>query len=228
MPVKECGETLISLPTLFASHDIPVEFNGDRDVNAKTKKLYFLRKSVAGALLAAAREFLENGMILKIEDAYRSLMVQRIKFLEEVNELRKTPPRVSLEETKAKANTYIAGIPILAAHTAGAAVDVTLVHKDSLAPVNFGPSYHSLDETSITDYPDIPDKAKENRQFFKKIMEKHGLINYPFEYWHYSRGDVCSAYVTGQKEAIYAPVIIDEKSGEITAFVSSRSMRTYF
>ena len=119
--------------------------------------------------------------------------------------MKKRYPGKSKTELLLLANTYTAGIPVLASHTAGAAVDVILLDKDT-TPLDFGCPYLYGDVESATEYPGLSKRAKVNRRLLKDGMEKFGLMNYPFEYWHYSNGDVCAAYLTGQKFAKFGPV----------------------
>ena len=124
------------------------------------------------------------------------------------------------------ANTYTAGIPILAAHTGGAAIDVTLLDKNGKL-LDFGVPYPHGDIESITDYPNFSKKVKGNRKILKDGMEKYSFINYPFEYWHYSIGDVCATYLSGKKFAKFGPVNYNFKN-ERAVFPKQKKDYTHF
>lgn len=168
----------------------------------------YLRQSVAKALLVAVKEFNDRGFTLHVKSAYRSLTDQKNRFEARYQSIKAQNPRLKQAEIIERANTYTAGIPALAAHTGGAAVDVVLTGPDGRL-LDFGAPYRHGDIESITDFPELSKQVKLNRQLLKEVMEAAGFSNYPFEYWHYSLGDVCAAYLKGQDSAVYGPLYFD-------------------
>ena len=164
--------------------------------------------------------------ILRIEDAYRSLKYQQKKFRSRVREVKQKYPSLPKEKIYLIANTYTAGIPILAAHTAGAAVDVILLDKN-YRQIDLGSSYRELTDGAITNYPDLPTTIKRKRRLLVDIMESEGLMNYPFEYWHFSRGDVGASYLSHAPQAIFGPVNFDPKKQKM-AFPDNLDIYSYF
>ncbi len=219
LPLKETGEEFLSLTSLSKKRKIQIIFTD--------KKTAFLRKSVAEALIQAAKYFNDRGFVLKVESVYRSLDEQREKFIARYKAMKKTFPKKSKGFLLKLANTYTAGIPILAAHTAGAAVDVTLLNAAGKS-LDFGVPYPHGGIESTTNYPHLPKKVIGNRKLLKDGMEKYGLINYPFEYWHYSNGDVAAAFITGQNYAIYGPVNYNAKAKKIVIPKLKKSLRSLF
>lgn len=55
----------------------------------------------------------------------------------------------------------------------------------------------------LTHCNDISTDAKKNRQLLLGVMEAHGFINYPTEWWHFSYGDRYWAYHQSLKQAMY-------------------------
>ena len=102
-------------------------------------------------------------------------------------------------------NIYIAGIPILAAHTAGAAVDVSLLDKSS-RPIDMGTKYGTIIKESMTNAQNLSEVVKISRKTLCETMKTAGFSNYPFEWWHFSMGDVCDSFVTKKENAIYGPL----------------------
>ena len=186
-----------------------------------------MRKSVAISLIETASYFNGHEFILKVESAYRSLDEQKGRFTMRYQSMKTSFPKKTETKLFEMANTYTAGIPILAAHTAGAAVDVTLLDKRG-ALLDFGAPYNYGGIESITDYPHLSKTVKENRKILKEGMEKLGFINYPFEYWHYSIGDVCAAYLGGQDTAIFGPVEFDPQSHNLTTPIKGKQLREFF
>ncbi len=215
--LKESGEELVSL----------VELKNKSSTLNKDSNGAFLRKSVADQLMLAADYFFEQGLSLKLESSLRSLEEQQVRFITRYNLVKSAYPQKSREELLKMANTYTAGIPILAAHTAGAAVDVTLLDQKGTA-LDFGVPYRHGDIESITDYPHVSKKVKENRKLLKEGMKNFGFVNYPFEYWHYSIGDVCAAHLTGQKYAKFGPVNYNPESNKTSFPKITNAFYTFF
>lgn len=220
IPLNECHEVPVSLVDLASQMGTKVSFADGLN------KTYFLRESVALSVVKASLALLEEGYILKIEDAYRNLDEQKHKFLDMVKEIRFKHTHLSEDEIRQVANIYVAGVPILAAHTAGAAVDVTLLDKD-LKLVGMGCPYLYSGEESTTDYQNLPKKVLLVRKKLCQIMEQQGLINYPFEYWHFSQGDVGAAYMLGQRSAVYGPVDFNTSTLKLE-FMNPKDYHQYF
>lgn len=217
--LKETGEEFLSLPELSQKYDVKLVYID--------KKNAYLRKSIALSLIQTAKYFNKRDFILQVESAYRSFDEQKRRFIERYQLMKDLFPGMSKPELLEKSNTYTAGIPVLAAHTAGAAVDVTLLDKNG-SLLDFGVPYRHGDIESATDYPNLPNRAKENRGILKKGMERYDFINYPFEYWHYSIGDVCAAYLTGQKSARFGPVSFDSTKQELLLPKNTKDLYKFF
>lgn len=69
-------------------------------------------------------------------------------------------------------------------HTRGTAVDLTLITQDGqelLMPSDFD----DFSEKAHQDYMEASDEAIRNREFLREVMERHGFINLPTEWWHF-------------------------------------------
>jgi D-alanyl-D-alanine dipeptidase len=69
-------------------------------------------------------------------------------------------------------------------HTRGTAIDLTLVtnHGQELPmPSNFD----DFSEKAHRDYNGANEEAIKNRELLEKVMEKHGFIGLPTEWWHF-------------------------------------------
>lgn len=221
MPINENHEELIYLPPLFKKNNVHIL------LNKNSGESFYLRKSVAVLLIKAARYFDRLGYTLKLESSFRSLKDQKERFIKRYAEMEKTFPNKGKEELLKLTNIYTAGIPILAAHTAGAGVDVILLNKLSKT-LDFGCPYKHGDIESVSSYANISRRAKENRKILKKGMEKFGFVNYPFEYWHFSIGDVCAAFLTRQKCAKFGPIEYDYKKEKIIQPKSKMDLYNFF
>lgn len=76
-------------------------------------------------------------------------------------------------------------------HSRGSTLDLTITIPSPKNPFNYldldmGTIIDLFSETSHTNFPTISEKAKNNRQFLKSAMEKHGFKNYEKEWWHFT------------------------------------------
>lgn len=218
--VKECGEDFVYLPDYFQQMGAHISLADNPDT------LYYLRKSVAHCLSNAAEHFYNLGYQLLLKSAYRTLSHQRQLFQKRFAESKNKYPDKSKDELLLIANTFTAGIPVLAAHTAGAAVDVLLLDGKGQMLDFYVPYPHGGRE-SVTDFADLPANAKRNRNLLKSGMEKAGFTNYPFEYWHYSIGDVCAAYLAKQASAKYSPVDLNLEDNSLHT-IDGQQLREFF
>jgi len=102
----------------------------------------------------------------------------------------------------------------VAGHVAGAAIDVTLVDTRG-AELDLGTPIDATPEASggrcYFAAPDIPPRARTNRELLAGVLSDVGLLNYPTEWWHWSFGDRYWALLTGAQGALYGPVVdLDE------------------
>jgi D-alanyl-D-alanine dipeptidase len=65
-------------------------------------------------------------------------------------------------------------------------VDLTIVILPQKQELNMGGNFDLFGELSNTEHKNINPFHKVNRLLLKTVMEKHGFINYPMEWWHYT------------------------------------------
>ncbi len=70
-------------------------------------------------------------------------------------------------------------------HSAGVAVDLALQKLDGSA-VDFGSPFDLFDPRSASASKAVNAAARANRALLKALMEPHGFVNYPPEWWHYT------------------------------------------
>jgi D-alanyl-D-alanine dipeptidase len=127
----------------------------------------FLHRDTARALAGVQRELQKRGLGLKVWDAYRPLSVQRKMW----NLIR--DERYVSNPAKNKGR-----------HTRGTAVDVTLI--DNLGRELPMPSdFDDFSERAHRDYQGGTAEERRNRQLLEDVMQKHGFVGYPTEWWHF-------------------------------------------
>jgi D-alanyl-D-alanine dipeptidase len=57
---------------------------------------------------------------------------------------------------------------------------------NACTPLDMGTDFDLFDPVANTDNPRISAEQKANRQRLLQAMAKHGFVNYPMEWWHYT------------------------------------------
>ncbi|MFG2483392.1 M15 family metallopeptidase [Streptomyces virginiae] len=208
---------LMSDPRVAA---IPVADNGEplADVRAYGELLLDDRRSDpayafahlrSGVLdrLHHAQSLLPNGLRLLVVEGFRPPALQHRYFEEYAAELRAANPGWSAEELRAQASRYVSP-PEIAPHSAGAAVDLTLVNTDG-TELDMGTRINANPEESggacYTLADGLPHQARLHRATLSHALTAARLVNYGTEWWHWSFGDRYWALMTGEPAALYGP-----------------------
>lgn len=126
----------------------------------------YLRKKTAEALVKANEEFKTLGYRIKLFDCYRPLEVQK--------KMWKILPGTHYVANPAKGSK----------HNRGAAVDLTLVDKDS-KELDMGTPFDFFGEKAHHTCTTLPKKVLDNRKLLKDILNKYNFKSIYSEWWHY-------------------------------------------
>jgi len=223
-PVEECGESLVFLPEVVKAEGLSVEFSQEKHTGTH-ERLFYLRRKLVEDFIAVSRELNARGWILKVEDGYRSKAMQKGLTLQEslfdkilqkvIWETREKRPNPKLMYQRLSA--LIATCPKVGTHMSGSAIDISVLKRTDLSEIDRGGSYLELSELTPMASPFISDTATCNRTEITEIMYRHGFVAYPYEFWHYSKGDSYAEFLTkSDKPARYGPVDFDLENGSIT------------
>ncbi|MET8869058.1 M15 family metallopeptidase [Nonomuraea sp. NPDC004580] len=194
IPVKEIGEPLVDVRGRLR---VDTRLADDQGAYAHLRAGVLRRLEHAESLLPA-------GYHLLVVEGYRPVATQRRIF----DGYRATLTGLTPEESYVAASRYVSPVEV-APHTAGAAVDLTLVSPDG-AEYDMGTEVNDNPEQSegacYTAAPDISDDARAHRKLLGVALEAAGLVNYPTEWWHWSYGDRYWAMSTKNDHALYGPV----------------------
>lgn len=223
-PVAECGEPLARLPDAAAAAGVKILFSGLPHVRG-LPRLFFLRAGLVADFLAAAEDMNRRGWALKIEDAYRTSEMQKYNALRPDVfpailartrwELGGAMPDLQLLRRRLAA--LIAMNPKVGTHCSGSAIDVSVRSLDGTAEVDRGAPYLEISEKTPMDSPFVSREAAANRAEITALMARHGFRTYPFEFWHYNRGDAYDGLLSdSRRPARYGPVDLDPITGNVT------------
>ncbi|MDB4617482.1 M15 family metallopeptidase [Verrucomicrobiales bacterium] len=195
-PVEECGEAFASIPAAAEAAGIEMQFS-DTKIAGDLDRVYFIRESLVEDVMKIGREMNERGWILKIEEGFRTLkmqgsLVRKPEVFDAVLqkciwELGGELPTV--EFVFRRAIVMVANIPKIGSHMSGTAIDISVFRRKEGSEVWRGGSYLDISERTPMRTPFITEEELKNRIEITEMMEAHGMMHFPFEYWHYNKGD---------------------------------------
>lgn len=196
IPVTDCGAPLVDVRGTLLVDDRRADTTGS---------YAHLRRCVLDRL-DHAQALLPDGLRLLFVEGYRPPDLQRLYFEKYADELRAANPAWSGEQVHQAASRYVSP-PEIAPHSAGAAVDLTLVDADGTeldmgTRVNAGPE--ESDGACYTDAASISPQARANRTLPADALSAAALVNYPTEWWHWSYGDRYWALTVGRPACLNA------------------------
>lgn len=143
--------------------------------NFTNKKLYkkatttYMRYDAAMALLEVQKYLNNQGMAIKIFDAYRPYAVTKLMW-DLIHDER-----------------YVANPKSGSGHNKGTSVDLTIVKMDSDKELDMGTGFDNFTELAHHSHtPNFDSTIKANRNLLKSTMEKFGFKILDTEWWHYS------------------------------------------
>ena len=223
LPLEESSEEMVSLEA--AAHDARLEVTFSSRPHAEgSRRIFFLRRGLIEGFLGVAAEMNRRGWVLHVEDAFRTPAMQRGLWLAKSTfdtvlaktrwELGGAAPDEALLQRRLSA--VVAACPRIGGHLSGAAVDVSVFRRAGRAELDRGRPYIELSELTPMNCPFLTPEQAANRKAITEVFERLGFAAYPWEFWHYSRGDLQEAALhrTG-KPARYGPVSFDPATGRV-------------
>jgi D-alanyl-D-alanine dipeptidase len=224
LEVRECGEPLASIPDEAAEAGVEMLFSTSK-IAGDLDRLFVLRRGLVPHLLAAAREMNGCGWVLKIEDGYRTLDMQaQLGRKPEVFDAilgkciwecgGSLPPA---ELVFRRAAVLVANLPKVGTHMSASAIDVSVFRRDDGTEVWRGNPYLEMSERTPMRSPFVEPEALANRLAITEILESHGFVHFPFEFWHFNQGDALGHLLSGRPAAArYGPVHWDPVGNRVT------------
>ena len=176
---RECavqpGEELVDVrqvdPTIRVDvrYATPHNFTGRRLPGYDARRA-LLRPEAAAALARVQRRLREEGLGLKVFDAYRPVRAT----LAMVDWAERTGNRWVLDQG------YVARE---SGHNRGNTVDLTLVRLGSGRELPMGTPFDTFSEAAHT--ANATGQVRENRMKLVRAMEAEGFVNYDKEWWHF-------------------------------------------
>lgn len=170
-----------------------------------------MRQSVFEKLCKAQQD-LPRGFRFRLYEGFRSIEVQGMLFEQEYQRVRERFKEMSAQECFHETTRLVSpvtnfdGTKNIPPHNTGAAIDIEIIN-DANELLDMGMAAKDWLEVNpdlcMTDCASLAAHAKENRKLLLDIMQAHGFVNYPTEWWHFSYGDRYWAYHKKAESAIY-------------------------
>lgn len=223
-PISECGERFASIPQAVAEAGVEIQFSDSKIANG-LDRIFYLRESLVADVIAIGRTMNERGWVLKIEDGFRTLEMQRA--------LGRKPTvfdsilRTCLWETGGnlpsvefvfrRAIVMVANYPKIGSHMSGSAIDISVLNRDDGHEIERGGPYLEVSEKTPMRSPYISETERQNRLEITTLMESHGFMHFPYEFWHYNKHDA-SDHILNQKPgpAQFGPVHWNPATNDVT------------
>jgi D-alanyl-D-alanine dipeptidase len=135
----------------------------------------FLQRSAAEALVAAHRELEPHGYGLLIHDGYRPWAITKLFW----------------DMTSGSQREFVADPAQGSKHNRGCAVDLTMFDRAFPQPgaVDMPSGYDEMTRRAYPDYRGGPPEARARRDLLRAVMERHGFMVEPNEWWHFNFKD---------------------------------------
>jgi len=224
-PVHECGEPMVSLVDAAQTAGARVRFSAKPHVHG-LPRLYWMRAGLLDDFLGCARAMNERGWEIMVEDGFRTVEMQKYlarqpyTFDVIVNrviwECGGVVPDLNL--VVRRMNALVAGAPKVGTHMSGSAIDISVYRLDTDEEIDRGGPYLEMSALTPMDSPFVSAAARANRMAITAIMARFGFVAYPWEFWHYNKGDAYDHYLNGSHQpARYGAVDVDPASGHVRA-----------
>jgi|SRR5690606_23579576 D-alanyl-D-alanine dipeptidase len=145
-----------------------------------------LTEAAANALKLVQKELEQHNMCLLVFDGYRPQPAVN-HFIRWANNITDTINKAQFYPNVNKSDLFEKGyIASRSGHSKGSTVDLTIIDGKTNEPLDMGTEYDFFGEKSWTNYAELSEVQKTNRQLLLEVMVKYGFVNYYKEWWHFT------------------------------------------
>lgn len=203
IPIIENGEELVDirvinhprismLPNPGRPFERPDCNSGFECASCIRLKVFEKLKAMLIHLDALAANFgYESGLIsITVFEALRDIKTQEILFNNKRKEIKQANQAFDDAQLDAETSKWVSpvkdNIPV---HSTGAAVDIRLSYNGTFIDMGAFGAIWGANPTAVTFSENITDTQKDNRLYLLLAATMAGLVNYSYEFWHFSTGD---------------------------------------
>lgn len=188
---REIPNSFVNLKKQIPNLEIDLRYYGSHNFLGRPVKGYeankvFISKEAANALVQIQKELNQQGLGIKVFDAYRPQQAVN-NFKEWALDIADTAAKKEFYPDVDKRNLFKLGyIAEKSGHSRGSTIDLTIVNLKDKNELDMGTGFDYFGEPSHHDYSNLSTQQKNNRKLLKDIMEKHGFKSIEEEWWHYT------------------------------------------
>ena len=222
IPIKDSEDKLIAIPSYFKFFN-PHPYLCLGAPYKDKESIWKLREEVVNRLIKV-NDYLESqnsNFCLLIYDSWRPLEVQefmfnraffsecqRLDIKSPIKNMQSYPSIIKEVEKFWAYPSFDEKCP--PPHSTGGALDISLSDRYG-NPVEMGSDIDQMDETAKPDFYENLDDEKaivwnSRRDLLNEIMVKHGFVQHPNEWWHFSYGDQLWAWKNKKTNALYGKI----------------------
>lgn len=181
----------VDLKALIPSLKVELAYAGHhnfvgRPIDGYLANRAILTKDAAQALHRVQTELAQQGLGLKIFDAYRPKRAVRHFYRWSQNPRDQATKRSyypDLDKNQLFQQGYIAR---KSSHSRGSTVDLTLIRLSNGKALDMGTVFDFFSPRSWYQSKLVSPRQKANRRLLRQVMIKHGFEPYPQEWWHFT------------------------------------------
>ena len=226
--VAECGEGLADIRAAAEADGVEMLFSDSKIVD-DLERLFYIREGLVDDIIAIGRDMNAHGWVLKIEDGFRTRDMQtRLGRKPEVFdsivqkcawEQGATP---SPELVFRRSLVLVANVPKTGTHMSASAVDISVFDRDRREEVWRGGPYIEMSERTPMRSPFVSEEHLQNRLAITAMMEAHGFVHFPYEYWHFNKADAMAHVLAGVTvPARYGPIDWNPQTNEVASYTDA-------
>ena len=103
----------------------------------------------------------------------------------------------------------------------GSAIDISVLDRTTHEELDRGAMYLEMSELTPMASPFVEPAARAMRQEIAALMRRHGFVEYPYEFWHFSGGDPYAEYLLKSgKPGRYGAVDWDASANRVTSITN--------
>lgn len=184
-------EKFVYAKNLIPDLEIELRYYGNNNfigdtIDGYNKHCLILTEETVLALQKVQTELHKKNLALKVYDGYRPQRAVN-HFMRWAKNLNDTINKAKFYPNVKKADLFKEEyIATRSGHTKGSTVDITIINKTTNKELDMGSPYDFFGRQSWINYANITAVQKANRELLQRVMLKHGFINYPREWWHFT------------------------------------------
>ena len=160
-------------------------FIGER-IDGYEEAAALLTREAAQALKEVSDEAMQQGLCLRILDAYRpqKTVDHFVRWAQNPEDIRMK--KYFYPELEKKDIIPLGYIAEHSGHSRGSTVDLTLFDMATQRDLDMGGTFDFFGELSHPDYSGVTEAQHANRMLLQKLMVKHGFCPLETEWWHFT------------------------------------------